>query len=803
MNCRLEIRNHGGIRRNGLLIANHGLRNPSAVAFLCCLFALFPCRALAQSQSAGAAPEGVENGNYFYQGSFDFGYRFVDVNGNQGVYDTYVNYQQGPRLLDQTFNMRSLNNQGMLFDHLYLDSFGWGGDPENASHFRLDKNKWYNFSSSFRRDQNFWDYNLLANPLNPPNTFIQVNNSPHTMHTTRRMYDYNLTVLPESRVRFRLDYARNNMEGPAFSTIHGGTDTMLFQNTRTLLDSYQIGVDFKVLPRTSISYDQFLQYYRGDTSWGGQTPGFQLSNGTPVDAGIVYNAPAGQPCSNTPTPIFGPGTPPVLRATCNGYLGYSRSAPVRTSYPVEQVTIQSNYIKRLDFSGRVSYSSAYMKAGTLLEQFAGLVTRTGQQAFIVTGNSQASRVVTNVDAGATYHVTNKLRISDSFRFANFRIPGNSSQVTVSLFGGTAPPSMLNPIVPYNPTLCPPTCPSHGAGAPADLSNNLFSRFLGQDAKYNTIQVEYDFTRSFGGHLGYNYGSRSITETIFAFATETFDPSNPNRGDCATVALNPDGTCTFSGQTDSGDELIPVHEHSMLFGLWFHPGSKLRATYDMQLMSADNSPTRISPRNLQRYTARIHYRPKDWAVISGSVNGVESRNNVVDILHREHAWDAGFSVMLTPKPKYGVELGYNYSDVFSTTNICYVFGATPPAGSTLCSSGAPFISGVSLYINRVNFGYANLMFQPVKRVTTRVGYNLTSSSGNSTILTPLTSSVPTLGPLGLNFHRPSAAVEVGLSKGFTWRTGWNYYDYNEKSSSFPLPPRDFQSNQATLSLLYEF
>jgi hypothetical protein len=93
-----------------------------------------------------------------------------------------------------------------------------------------------------------------------------------------------------------------------------------------------------------------------------------------------------------------------------------------------------------------------------------------------------------------------------------------------------------------------------------------------------------------------------------------------------------------------------------------------------------------------------------------------------------------------------------------------------------------------------------MFKPVKRVTANLGYNLTSSSGNSTILNPTPN---TLGPLGLNFHKPAAWVDFELHRGLSWRTAWNYYDYNEKSSSGFLPARDFQSNSATLTLRYAF
>ena len=749
-------------------------------------------------QTASSSTDGLENGNYQYQGSFEFGYRFVNTNGSDAIYDTFVNQQQGPRLLDQTLSARSLNHQGGLFDNLFLSSFGWGGDPENASRLRMSKNKWYNFNVVFRRDQNIWDYNLLANPLNPVNPFIQVNNSPHEFLTVRRMYDYNLVLLPQSRVRFRLGFTRNNMEGPAFSSIHEGTDTLLLQNTRTLLDGYQAGIDIKLLPRTNISYDQFLQYYKGDSTWAGQPHAFQLSDGSSVDAGIVYNAPAGQPCSNTP-PIFDTTTtPPTLKATCNGYQAYDRSAPTRTSYPVEQLTLQSSYFRRVDFSARGSYSSADATVNNFDESFVGLISRTFQRAFDVTGTAKNKRVVANTDLGVTVSITDRLRISDSFRFSYFRIPGESDQTTLSLFTGGAA-SMLIPAQPYNAAICPPTCPVHSTSSPADIATDLFNRFLGQDSKYNTIELEYDVTKRFGGHLGYRYGAREINHSVLESANELFYPTNANRGDCLTQPLNPDGTCNFSGIVDQGLTSIDVHENSGLFGVWAHPNDKLRLNFDTEIFSADVAPTRITPKNLQRYKTRANYKPRNTINLSATINILESRNNVPTVLHREHDRNYGYTVALNPNPRFGVDFGYNYDDIFSTTNICYVLASSAKTGSTDCG-GAPFQEEPSLYDNKINFGYINIILKPIKRITANVGYNLVSSSGSTTILAPAPN---TLGPLGLNFHKPTASVDVDLTKGIAWRTAWNYYDYNEKSDPGTLAPRDFQSNSATLSVVYSF
>jgi hypothetical protein len=741
------------------------------------------------------AVEGVDDGNYHYQGSFELGYRFVNTNGSQAIYDTFVNQRQGPRVLDQTLNVRSLNHLGGLFDTLFLSSFGWGGDAENAGRMRMSKNKWYDFSSTFRRDLNFFDYSALANPLNPANAYVQVNHSPHEIATVRRMYDYNLTLLPQSAVRVRLGYTRNNMEGPAYSSDHQGTEALVFQNTRTLLNAYQFGVDFKVLPRTSISYDQFLQYYKGDTSWNDQNFPFQLAGGSLVDIGLSYNPPASQPCA---TPILdATTTPPTVNPACNAFQMYTRWAPLRVSYPTEQLTLQSRYFRKLDLSARASYSSSESNIANWYEAFAGLATRTRQRAGLVTGPSSSKRVVGSADLGITLHVTEKLRFVDSFRFSNFRIPGGWNLVTGSLFGAT----LLSLPNAFGPATCPPpftaaTCPQHSASSGADITQDQRANFLRQNAKLNTFELEYDFTRRVTGHLGYRYETREINNNVFDFQNLTFYPTLANRGVCAGVALV-NGVCNTTATT-SDARTIDVHAHSVLAGISARPTDNFRTNFDLELFSADNAPTRISPRNLQHYRGRASYKPKSWLDIAGTVNVLESRDNVPEILHREHNRNYGFTTIMNPKPRFGFEFGYNYDDVFSTTNICYV--STPvPVNSTVCGSGAPYFSALSLYTNKVQFGYTNIMFKPAPRVTANLGYNLTSTSGS----TPTLADPTILTSLGFNYHKPSAAIDMNLAKRLTWRTAWGHYDYNEKFLPAPLLARDFQSNSTTMSLRYEF
>ena len=148
--------------------------------------------------------------------SIEVGGRFNDTTGSQAMYNTLVNYQSGPRILEQSLSMQSTTRTG-IFDSLTATSFGWGGDPEQAARVRISKYGWYNFFGSYQHVQNYFDYDLLANPLNPPtgSPFVPVLNSPHAYYNRHNLYNFGLVALPMKRLSFRADYSRNRFIGPA------------------------------------------------------------------------------------------------------------------------------------------------------------------------------------------------------------------------------------------------------------------------------------------------------------------------------------------------------------------------------------------------------------------------------------------------------------------------------------------------------------------------------------------------------------------------------------------------------------
>src|SRR5512146_1297727 len=147
---------------------SRGESNLGHICIVAIFIFLFPLAVFSQQQDA---QEGKISGNYVVTQSVEFGVHYAVNNGSDQTYDSMVDLHTGPRLLEQTLNMRSINHTGVLFDNLWMSSFGYGGDPERATRLRMYKNHWYDLTTSYRRDVNYFDYNLLANPLVPANVY--------------------------------------------------------------------------------------------------------------------------------------------------------------------------------------------------------------------------------------------------------------------------------------------------------------------------------------------------------------------------------------------------------------------------------------------------------------------------------------------------------------------------------------------------------------------------------------------------------------------------------------------------------
>jgi len=781
--------------------------------------------------------EGINGQQYNVKQSVEFGGRITDISGNENVYNTFTNLQSGARLLGYTAEMRSLDNHGALFDRLYVSGFGWGGDPNAVARVRISKNTWYNFDALVRRDVNTWDYSILANPLNPTNGFVNgppgfgplatsvctrcvISTSPHPFDTRRYLSDYNFLFLPESKVRLRLGYSRNIMSGPALSTIHLGTDQLLTDQVRTTVNVYRLGVDYRALPRTNISYDQIWTDYKGDTGSIDQNQLFPLSNGTLVDLGVPFNAVAGQPCN--PTFVAPPSPPGVVNSSCSAIINYLTHRRVRTNVPTEQISMQSNYWKNVDISGRFSYTGASTYDHGYTESFFGR-SRNNLSNYLTNGNIIGQRVAGSADLGVTWHITDAWSFLDSFHWSNFHNPVELASNECDFFSANliTAAAFFTPASPLPVRCVPPAgtaagTPNHASGSNPDLAIDVSSGFLKQDEKMNLAEIDYQHSNRWGARAGFRYWHRTIADKSFVNNLEFFFPSSANRGDCALTSTGglPAGCTAIGGGAFQfltptvvvDTSTTEINQYSGLFGVWARPLKNLRISFDTELMSADAVYTRISPRQSQEYRVRSSYKPVDWINVNGSIRDWEARDNVVGINNLQHDRSYGFSALFQRSEKLALEITYDYSNVFSQILICY-----PNAGLTVPSlnpcpglaAGSGFVQNLSSYENRSHYGAADLLWKPIPKLTAHLGGNFTGTSGFVLIINP-PNQIP--GSLNSKWLTPTGGLEYAFTKNWMGRAFWNYYGYHEDAVNSPqdvFAPRNFHANTVTLSARYSF
>ena len=82
-----------------------------------------------------------------------------------------------------------------------------------------------------------------------------------------------------------------------------------------------------------------------------------------------------------------------------------------------------------------------------------------------------------------------------------------------------------------------------------------------------------------------------------------------------------------------------------------------------LMSADNTFTRISPRQSQEYRVRTKYKPANWMSVDGSIRIWEGRDNIAEVNNLQHDRSYGFSATFQPGEKWALELGLRLQRCF--------------------------------------------------------------------------------------------------------------------------------------------
>jgi hypothetical protein len=172
--------------------------------------------------------------------SFEAGYRFVTTSGNTDTYRSTENFDNGIRLFGSFLTVNSKTGHGSLFDELVLTSEGLGGDPNSIVRLRAAKNRLYEYNFQWRRSEYF-----------NPGLVTDGGAGEHLLNTSYTLQDHDLTLFPQSRVRFFLGYTRDSQGGPGISTVQlfdtggqfdpTGNVFPLFTNVKRVQNEYRLG----------------------------------------------------------------------------------------------------------------------------------------------------------------------------------------------------------------------------------------------------------------------------------------------------------------------------------------------------------------------------------------------------------------------------------------------------------------------------------------------------------------------------------------------------------------------------------
>jgi hypothetical protein len=780
-----------------------------------------PATPLPTPEAQIAAPDG-----YSIHQSVDLGGRITGLSGSGAMYDTLVNMQSGPRVLGETFEMHALpGKKNTLVDSLSAIGSGFGGDPNNFSKLDFSKGKIYEFSGIFRRDRQYFDYDLLGNPNIPGGQSIpigpssaptgslawpQVEKSTVLFNTVRRMTDTNVTLYPLSTWTIRAGYSQNIFQGPTLSPSGYGFatgDAILREYQRNSTDDFTGGIDWKPVQGTKLTFEEEIDHYKAN-SYFTLAPGdfiAQEADGTKVALNNYDSlTPLKDSCdtfAQGSNPVFtAPQTAgglPVISPYCSAVTGYSRTQPTRILYPTEILRLQSSSIKNVSMNGDFRYTNANMNLPSYYDSYQGLnetsvkaagttpASYYGVRSLTYTGVASAKREVIAADYGIVWQAATAFSLSDQVDFSSAHQPG-----TTTITSATTQ-----------------TTPSDTAAASGNAGINATSlTTVNAAAGASTIEGSGAVGTPLPGYFGQNFFTNNLTGTWDASSRATL--SLTYRHGTHTIAQGfPHNIPLAVGATTNGT--VTINEDGGIFNAAVRPSANWNVNGTVEVLYADNAFTPVGPRQTKHYRVHTMYKPKPWATLSGAYNDLERHNNTNNnqsavaagddpydgpIDHVDHSRIASLGAVLMPNEHYGIDFNYAYSDVYAATNICYLNGATatlpgavPTATTTLCpgvfARGSTTVLSdwgpVRDFMNApTQYASVALTMSPVKSIHSNIGYRISDVSGSRFF----NDARDVNGSLVSAYQSPFVNLAWTVHSGWIWKAEYNYYGYGEGGPS---------------------
>lgn len=189
-----------------------------------------------------------------YPLELEFGYRFLNVDGNMEEYRSQINERQGFLIRRITFASTDPIGQPGFLDHFRFDGSELGIGPAGSFRMEAGRTGLYDLRFFYRRAEAFSALPDFANPF-----FPAVIPGQHTFSRVRNVYDAELEILPGHVITPLLGYIRNEYSGPGRTTYHIGQDEFQLNEYLSNRDEeFRLGAAFNTGPVSG----RFLQGWR-------------------------------------------------------------------------------------------------------------------------------------------------------------------------------------------------------------------------------------------------------------------------------------------------------------------------------------------------------------------------------------------------------------------------------------------------------------------------------------------------------------------------------------------------------------
>ena len=325
--------------------------------------------------------------------SWELGYRYALVGGDDVKYQSDVNFGNGIRLLSSFFSVNSRDGHGKWFDEILLTTQGLGNDPYESAVLRIRKNRLYRYDMHWRENVYFDPGLATAEGL-------------HLENLTQRYQDHDLILFPTRHVQFKAGFSANSENGPALSTVNlfenePGDIFTLFSNVKRTYKAYRVGADFDFFGiRLSVLHRwEFFDDY------------------TPYSAGAEA------------------GLNPTDQTALSGF---NRIEPLRGSFPGWLVNLAAER-RHVAVNGRFSYAEGH--GNFILDETAAGAGLVGTENRLVFAAGDGERPAGTGDLNVSYFPTDRITITNSTSASDSRVSGNNYYEELDL--GNLTSSVIN------------------------------------------------------------------------------------------------------------------------------------------------------------------------------------------------------------------------------------------------------------------------------------------------------------------------------------------------------------------------